>query len=122
MCGFAPTFGQTRSGTRDTHASGQDLPLIRAFFDSLVRCPQARLRTFPGNDILGTRGGEFCWIKIGRQKRRVQIALHRPHATGALMPALRERFLDGLAAAMTQLGQLRGTCGDLVQGAAGACN
>jgi len=38
------------------------------------------------------------------------------------MPALRERFLDGLAAAMTQLGQLRGTCGDLVQGAARACN
>src|SRR5258707_11968865 len=100
LCGFASTFGQTRSGTGDTHASGQDLPLIRAFFDSLVCCPQARLRTLPGNDILGTRGGEFCWIEIGRQKRRVQIALHRPDATGALMPALPQRLFDGLAAAM----------------------
>jgi hypothetical protein len=56
---------QTRSGTRNTHASGQDLPLIRAFFDSLVCCPQARLRTFPGNDVLGTRGNGICWIKKG---------------------------------------------------------
>src|SRR5258708_28631336 len=68
LCGFASTFGQTRSGTGDTHALGQDLPLIRAFFDSLVCCPQARLRTFPGNDILGTRGERFCWIKKGGSK------------------------------------------------------
>src|SRR5712691_9522414 len=36
--------------------SGHDLPLIRAFLRSLVCCPQARLRTFPVNDIPGTRG------------------------------------------------------------------
>src|SRR2546421_3456237 len=65
LCGFAPTFGQTRSGSGDTKALGQDLPRIRAFFESLVCCPQARLRTFPANDILGTRGGGFCWIQIG---------------------------------------------------------
>jgi hypothetical protein len=29
LCGFAPTLGQTRSGTGDAHASGQDLPLTR---------------------------------------------------------------------------------------------
>src|SRR5258707_12742365 len=122
-CGFARTFGQTRSSSGDAKASGHDLPLFRAFLCSLVCCPQARLRTFPGNDILGTRGdGIYCWIKVGGQKRGVQVALHRPDATGALVPALPERLFDRLAAAVTILGQLRGTRGNLVQGAARACN
>ncbi len=55
-CGFAQTAGPTRSGTRNTHASGQGLPFIRALLHLLVCGPQARFRTFPGNDILGTRG------------------------------------------------------------------
>jgi len=65
LCGFAPTFGQTRSGSGDTKALGQVLPRIRAFFGSLVCCPQARLRTFPANDILGTRGDGLYWVQIG---------------------------------------------------------
>jgi hypothetical protein len=65
LCGFAPTFGQTRSGSGETRALGQDLPRFRTLNGSLVCCPQARLRTFPANDILGTRGGGFCWIQIG---------------------------------------------------------
>ena len=88
LCGFAWTLGQTRSGTGDAHASGQDLPLFRTLKHSLMCCPQARLRTFPGNDILGTRGDGICWIEIGRQEGRIQIALHRPDATGALMKPL----------------------------------
>ena len=88
LCGFARTLGQTRSGTGDAHASGHDLPLFRALLNSLMCCPQARLRTFPGNDIPGTRGDGTYWIEIGRKKRRVQVALHRPDATRALVPAL----------------------------------
>jgi hypothetical protein len=124
LCHFAPTCGQTRSGTRNTHALGQHLPLFRALDDSLVCCLQARLPahpgTFPGNDKLGTRGDGICWIEIGRQKRGVQVALHRPDATWALVPALRERLSDERSASMTILGQFRRTCRDLVQGAARA--
>ena len=70
---------------------------------SLVCCPQARLRTFPGNDILGTRGDAICcWIEIGGQKRGIQVALYRPDATGALVPALRERLGDELPASMAK--------------------
>jgi hypothetical protein len=64
----------------------QHLPRIRTLLDILYCCPQARLRTFPG--ILGNRGDKRSWVKIGSQKGRVQIALHGPDATGALMPAL----------------------------------
>jgi hypothetical protein len=49
----------TGSGTGHTHASGQGLPLIRPLDDPLMRGLQARLRTFPGNDCLGTRGDEL---------------------------------------------------------------
>src|SRR5260221_13357829 len=122
LCRFASTLGQTRSGTGDAHASGQDLPLIRALDDSLVCCPQARLRTFPGNDILGTRGNEICcWIEIGCQKRGIQVALHRPDATGALVPALPQRLGNERPAAMAKLGEFGRACGDLVQGGARAC-
>jgi hypothetical protein len=102
--------------------SVQVLPLIRAFFHSRDGCPQARLPahpgTFPGNDILGTRGGEFCWIEVGHQKRRIQIALHRPDATSAVMKPRRVRLWGILTTAVTVLGELGGLGGNLVQGAA----
>ena len=65
LCCFAPTFGQTRSGSGDTEALGQVLPRFRALHGSLVRCPQARLRTFPVRLVPGTRGDGVCWIQIG---------------------------------------------------------
>ncbi len=80
------TSGQTRSGSGDTKALGRNPPRIRTLLDILYRCPQARLRTFPA--ILGNRGGKRSWVKIGRQKCRVQIALHGPYAAGTLMPTL----------------------------------
>jgi len=121
-CGFALTFGQTRSGSGDAKASGQDLPLIRAFLELLVCCPQARLRTFPVGLVPGTRGSEVCWIQIGGQKRRVEVALHRPNAAAALMPALGQRLFDKLSAAMAKLRQFRAAGGDFEQGAARTCN
>ena len=79
------TFGQTRSGTGNTHALGQNFPRSRTLVDILYCCPQARLRTFPGG--LGNRGDESSEIKMGRQERGVQIALHRLNAALTLMPA-----------------------------------
>jgi len=122
LCGFASTSRQTRSGSGTAKASGQDVPLIRALVYSLVCCPQARFRTFPGNDVLGTRGDGIYWIKIGCQKGRVQVALHRPNSTGTGVPALRERLFHRLAAAMTPLGEPGAACGNFGQGAARACN
>ena len=123
LCGFAQTFGQTRSGTGNTHASGQrPAPLSRV---AMTRSCAARRRASAPSQIptvLGTRGDGFCWIKIGGQKRGVQVALHRPDATRALVPTLRERLLDERATAMTPLGQFGGACGNFVQGAARACN
>ena len=100
----AKTFEQTRSGTGKTHALGQDLPRIRALDGGLYRCPQARLRTLP--EVLVKRGKEGLHIKMRRQKRGVQVTLHRPNATRALVPALGERFLDVGATAMTILREL----------------
>src|SRR6266849_5542156 len=109
-------FEPTRSGTGMTHASGQALPLIRTLLDTLVCEPQARLPahpgTFPGNDILGTRGKRFCWIKVGGQKRRIQITLHRTHSARALVPALRKRLFAGLAAPVTELAEFGRACGN----------
>ena len=79
------TSGQTRSGTGNTHALGESFPRIRTLLYLLYRCPQARLRTFPGG--LGNRGNERSGIKMGHQERGVQIALHRPNAALTLMPA-----------------------------------
>src|SRR5437879_2228944 len=105
-----------------THASGQALPFIRTLLYSLVCEPQARLRTFPGNDILGTRGDGFCWIKVGGQKRCIQITLHRTNAARALVPALRKRLFERLAAPVTELAEFGRACGNLEQGAARACS
>ena len=101
---------QTRSGTGNTHALGQVLPRIRALDDNLYRCPQARLRTLP--EILGKRGMEGLEMQMRRQKRRVQVALHWPNATGTHMPAERERFLDVGATPMTILRELGALGGD----------
>jgi hypothetical protein len=106
----------------DAKASGHDLPLIRTFDESLVCCPQARLRTFPVGLVPGTRGSEVCWIQIGGQKRRVEVALHWPDTATALMPALGQRLFDGLTAAMAKLRQFRAVGGNFVQGAARTCN
>src|SRR5258708_1146069 len=122
LCGFASTFGPTRSGTGDAHASGQGWPLIRTLLVTLVCEPQARLRTFRGNDIPGTRGDGICWIKVSGQERRIQIALHRANSARALVPALRERLFERLAAPVTELAEFGRACGDFNQGAARACN
>src|SRR4051794_24436696 len=119
---FAQTFGQTRSGTGHTHALGHGLPRFRTFLDVLPCCPQARLRTFPGNNVLGTRGIRMCWIEIGCQKRRIEIPLDWPNATGALMNPLREGFFDVPAAAMAILGQFGLVRRNFAQDAARACN
>jgi hypothetical protein len=102
--------------------SVQDLPLICALLRSRDGCHQARLRTFPGNDVLGTRGDGICWIEIGGEKRRVEVALHWPDAARALVQPLPERLGDKLPAAVTKLRQFGRACGDFVQGAASLCN
>jgi hypothetical protein len=104
----AKTFRQTRSGTGNTHALGQDLPRIRTLDDGLSCCPQARLRTLP--EVLGKRGKEGLQMQMRRQKRRVQVTLHWPDPTRALVPALGERLLDVGATPMTILRQF-GTLG-----------
>src|SRR5947209_2243106 len=99
------------------------MPLIRAFFGSLVCCHQARLRTFPGNNVLGTRGDEICSrIKKSGQERRVQVTLDGTNAALALVPALPEWLFDERSAAMAKLGEFRRACGNFYQGAARACN
>src|SRR5947209_5082733 len=112
LCGSASTSGPTRSGTGHTHALGQGLPRIRTFLDTLVGCPQARLRTFPGNDILDTRGNGIYWIEIGGQESRIQVALHWTNATDALMKPLPEWLLAALPAAVTVLRQFAAVCAD----------
>src|SRR5260370_32553907 len=59
---------------------------------------------------------------MSRKERRVQVALHRPDATGAVVPALRERLFDVALTAVTVLGQFGAARGELREGAAGACN
>ena len=102
-CGFTSTLRQTRSGSGDAKASGQDLPLSRAFFESLLCCPQARFRTFPGYQVPGTRGQSIWCFEIGGQKRGIEVALDGANATGTLVPPLRKRLLDLRSAAMTKL-------------------
>jgi hypothetical protein len=68
------------------------------------------------------RGVELSWIKVGGQKRRVQIALHRTDATRALVKAQGEWLFERRATAMTELAEFGRACGDFKQGAARACN
>ena len=64
----------------------------------------------------------MSWIKVGGQKRRVEVPLHRANATRALVKAQGERLFERLAAAVTELTELRCAWGDFDQGAARACN
>jgi hypothetical protein len=70
------------------------LPHTCALNGVLVCCLQAGLPTFPtgGVPLLGTRGKRICWVQIGGQKRRVEVALDGTNATGALVPALAQRL------------------------------
>ena len=95
---------------------GKHLPLFRALDDSLVCCPQARLRTFPDTDCTGhTRG----WDLLDRDRppetpSRGRAAPARCHTrTDA---TLRERLLDASSAAVAILGQFRGACGNFDAG------
>jgi hypothetical protein len=58
------------------------------------------------------RGVGLSWIKVGGQKRRVQIALHRTDATRALVKAQCEWLFERRAAAMTELAEFGRACGD----------
>jgi hypothetical protein len=120
LCGFVQTSGQTGSGSGNATASGHGLPLFRPLDYLLPCCLQARLRTFPIPRVLGMRGVELSWIKVGGQKRRVQIALHRTDATRALVKAQGEWLFERRATAMTELAELGRACGDFKQGAARA--
>ncbi len=55
------TSGQTRSGSGHTKALGEDFPRSRTCLYILYRCPQARLRTFPGR--LGNRGDQSSKVE-----------------------------------------------------------
>ena len=72
------TFGQTRSGTGNTHALGQDLPRIRALDGCLYCCTQARLRTLP--EVLGKRGKKG--LQIGEAPK--DNAEYRSRCTGPM--------------------------------------
>ena len=63
LCGFTQTVRPTGSGSGDTKASRHNLPLFRPLHDPFVCGPQPRLRSFPENDSLGTRGNEMILIK-----------------------------------------------------------
>ena len=103
---FRSDFGPTGSGSGDTKASGQGLPLFRPLDDPFVCGPQARLRTFGRDDSLGTRRDEMILIQGRGQKGRIQVPAGRDHSTGAVMPALRKGLFHASAAAMTKLAQL----------------
>src|SRR5262245_9910887 len=93
-----------------------------AFARWMVASPAAqpsRLRTLP--EVLGKRGKEGLEIEMRRQKRRVQVTLHRPNATGTHMPAERERFLDVGATPMTIVREPGTLGGNFGQGAAREC-
>src|SRR5215471_12676070 len=92
LVGIGKTFEPTHSGTgsfarsRQAHASGKELPFIRALLEVLYHGSQARLRTCP--DLLGDRGDRLFRFKVGQQEGRVQITLHRPTSACAGMPTL----------------------------------
>jgi hypothetical protein len=118
--GVAKTFGQTRSGTGNSHALGQHLPRIRTLDINLYCCPQARLRTLPG--ALSNRGDKRIQVEMSRQKCRIQIPLNGSDATATRVPPHREWFLRMGPTAMTILRQFRALGGNVTQGAARACN
>ena len=108
-------LGRRASRSGDTEGARQRLPRTCALEGVLVCCPQAGLPTFPVPPVPGTRGKQICWIQVGGQKRGVQVTLDGSDATGTLLPALPQRFLHMLSAAMTELRELGGAGGDFDQ-------
>lgn len=84
--GIGRTLKPTRSGTgsfsrsHQTHASGQNLPLIRTLLQGLHHGLQARLRPCPVR--LADGGFRMLRFEIGQQEGGVEIALHGSTATG----------------------------------------
>src|SRR5437660_8122926 len=74
LVGIGRTFEPTRSGTgssfvrcRQTHASGQVLPLIRTLLKVLHHGSQARLRTFP--HVAGDGGLYLLRFQAGKPRK-----------------------------------------------------
>jgi hypothetical protein len=65
---------------------GRTCPAFAHWMMAAPAAQPSRLRTLPGS--LGKRGKEGLEMQMRRQKCRVQVALHRPYATGTLVPAL----------------------------------
>ena len=101
---------------------GRGCPALARWMVNSYAAQPSRLRTFPVPRVPGTRGKQICRIQIGGQKRRVEVTLDGPNATGALVPALPQRLRNELAAAMTELGEFGAARGDFEQGAARTCN
>ena len=89
---------------------GKTCPAFARWMIASPAAQPSRLRTLP--EVLGNRGKAGLEIEMRRQKRGVQVALHRPNATGALMPALSERLLDVGTTPMTIVRELGALGGD----------
>ncbi len=114
------TFRPTRSGSRDTEASGQGLPLTRPLLQDLYHGHKAQFHTCPL--VVGDRGNGFWWGQIGQQACGVQVTLHRPNPALARVPTLRQGLFHVALAVVTvlrQFGVIRLNAG---QGAASFCN
>jgi len=92
LVGIGRTFKPTRSGTgsfagsQQAHALGEWFPFIRALLQALHHGEPPRLRTFP--HMAGDGGDSLLRFQVGKQEGRVQISLHGPTTTRALVPAL----------------------------------
>ena len=82
---------------------GRTCPAFARWMVASIAAQPSRLRTLP--EVLVNRGKEGLQMQMRGQKRRIQVTLHRPNATGALVPAEREWFLDVGATSMTILRQ-----------------
>ena len=123
MCGSTRTFGQTRVSLRGYRRSeaGAAPHLRVGWMYSYAACrPGSRPSQYPW--YRAHEGRRSAHIQIGGQKRGVHVTLDWPDATGALVPALPQRFLHELAAAVTELREFGRVRGDFHQGAARACN
>jgi hypothetical protein len=112
-----------QAGTRDTHASGQRLPVIRALYLFLYCCPF----TLRSQGKLVSKLSQLDWAIEGRRvfrsryaasEARVQVTLYRPDATSTFMPAHRERLFEQNATAMRELRQVGLVRGNFMEGAA----
>ena len=65
---------------------GKTCPAFARWVVASIAAQPSRLRTLPGS--LGNRGKEGLEIEMRSQKCGVQVTLHRPNATRALVPTL----------------------------------